>query len=338
MPIHLLWGDDYASSIREIENIIQTYIDPAWSSFNISRFDGNDSHQSFKALDEIKSAPLGEGDRIVLVKRSPFCNGCSIELANKLEQSLNLIPEKTHLILYNSNKPDKRLKITKLIQKKIQSIPLSSEKSFVLPLPWDIAGQRNLIRNIAHELKLKINNQITDLIIESIGSDSSLIYTELKKISLLSEARGGKITSEGEREILIEIVNALIQSHSTNALEIANHILQKDTVLALEKINYLLQNGEPALRLLATLNGQFRGWLWVKLLDSQGKQDVNDIAKIAGITNPKRIFVIRKQIQGKPSAMFLELMQKLLKIEASIKFGLKPIDAFKDNLLTQSKS
>ena len=338
MPIHLLWGDDYASSLREIENIIQTYIDPAWSSFNISRLDGSDSNQSFRALDEVKSAPLGKGNRIVLVKRSQFCNGCSIELANKLEQSIYLIPEKTHLILYNSNKPDKRLKTTKIIQKNIQSIPLSSEKSFILPLPWDITGQKNLVNTIARELNLKINNQTIDLIVESIGNDSSLIYTELNKFSLLSEAREGKINRDGEKEITIEIVNDLIQNYSTNALEIANHILQKNTVLALEKINYLLENGEPALRLVATLTGQVRGWLWVKLLDSKSKQDVNEIAKLAGIANPKRIFVIRKQIHGKPSTMFIELMKKLLKIEASIKLGLKPIDAFKDNLLTQSKN
>ncbi len=338
MPIHLVWGDDYASSIREIENIIQTYIDPAWLSFNISRLDGSDANQSLRALEEVKNAPLGKGSRIVLLKRSLFCNGCSIELANKLEQAINLMPEKTHLILNNSNKPDKRLKTTKLIKKNIQSNPLSSEKSFVLPLPWDINGQRNLVQNIARELNLKINNQTINLLVESIGNDSSLIYTELNKLSLLSEAREAIITQDGNKEITIEVVNALIQNHSTNALEIANHIIKENTVVALEKINYLMQNGEPALRLVSTLTGQVRGWLWVKLLDSKGNQDINEIAKLAGIANPKRIFIIRKQIQGKSTEMFLDLMKKLLNIEASIKLGLKPIDAFKDNLLTQSKN
>ena len=90
--------------------------------------------------------------------------------------------------------------------------------------------------------------------------------------------------------------------------------------------------------MVSTLTGQVRGWLWVKLLDSKGNQEINQIAKLAGIANPKRIFVIRKQIQGKSSAMFLELMKKLLEIETSIKLGLKPIDAFKDNLLTESKN
>ena len=121
MPIHLIWGDDYEASNGEIEEIIQTVIDPAWKSFNHSQIDGNDPKQILRALEEVQSAPLGGGGRIVLVRRSPFCNGCSIELADKLEQAIALIPDNTHMILYNSSKPEKRLKTTKLIQKKIES-------------------------------------------------------------------------------------------------------------------------------------------------------------------------------------------------------------------------
>ena len=112
MPIHLIWGDDYEACNREIEEIIQTVIDPSWKSFNYSQIDGNDQKQNFRALEEVQSAPLGSGGRVVLVRRSPFCNGCSIELANKLQQTIKLLPNKTYLILNNSNKPNKRLKPT----------------------------------------------------------------------------------------------------------------------------------------------------------------------------------------------------------------------------------
>ena len=90
MPIHLIWGDDYEACNREIEEIIQTVIDPSWKSFNYSQIDGNDQKQNFRALEEVQSAPLGSGGRVVLVRRSPFCNGCSAELANKLEKTINL--------------------------------------------------------------------------------------------------------------------------------------------------------------------------------------------------------------------------------------------------------
>ena len=337
MPIHLIWGDDYEACNREIEEIIQTVIDPSWKSFNYSQIDGNDQKQNFRALEEVQSAPLGSGGRVVLVRRSPFCNGCSIELANKLQQTIKLIPNNTYLILNNSNKPDKRLKTTKLIEKSIQSNSFSKEKSFLLPLPWDINGQRNLVKNILYKLNLKMNHETIDLIVESIGNDSSLINTELQKLSLLSEAVNKSLDTDGPKEISKELVKKLIQNNSTNALEIANSLLKGEIIIALNKIQSLLKNGEPALRLITTLTGQSRGWLWVHLLDSQGNQDVKEIAKLAGIANPKRIFVIRKQIQGKSLETLLELMKKLLKIEASIKSGIKPIDSFKDNLLTDSK-
>ncbi len=337
MPIHLIWGDDYEACNREIEEIIHTVIDPSWKSFNYSQIDGNDPKQNFRALEEVQSAPLGSGGRVVLVRRSPFCNGCSIELANKLEQSIKLVPDNTHLILNNSKKPDKRLKTTKLIDRIIQSNTFSKEKSFLLPLPWDINGQRNLVKNILYKLNLKMNHETIDLIVESIGNDSSLINTELQKLSLFAEAVNKNSITNEPREISKELVNKLIQNNSTNALEIANLLLKGQRVIALSKIQSLLKNGEPALRLITTLTGQSRGWLWVHLLDLQGNQDVKDIAKLAGIANPKRIFVIRKQIQGKSLEALLELMRKLLKIEASIKSGTNPIDSFKDNLLTESK-
>ena len=337
MPIHLIWGDDYEATNREIIETTQRVVDPSWKSFNYSQIDGNDPKQNFRALEEVQSAPLGNGGRVVLVRRSPFCNGCSVELANKLEQAIKLIPDNTHLILNNSNKPDKRLKTTKLIEKSIQADPYSKEKSFLLPLPWDINGQRNLVKNILYKLNLKMNHETIDLIVESIGNDSSLIHTELQKLALLTESKNEKSNTETTQEITKEIVKKLIQNHSTNALEIANLLLKEERLIALRKIKSLLDNGEPALRLISTLTGQSRGWIWVNLLDSEGNQDVKEIAKLAGIANPKRIFVIRKQIQGKSLETLLGLIKKLLKIEASIKSGNNPIDSFKDNLLTEGK-
>ncbi len=336
MPIHLIWGDDYEACNREIETIVNTFIDPEWRSFNFSQIEGNDPKQSLRALEEVQSPPLGNGSRVVLVRRSSYCNGCSTEMANKLEKAIKLIPNNTHLILYNSIKPDKRLRITKLLQKNIQNNNFSTEKSFVLPLPWDINGQRKLVENIAKSLNLKINPQTIDLIVENVGNDSSLIKTELQKISLFSKALNKNIDNK-QQEITSEIVNIMIKNNSFNALEISNLIIKGNIAKAIIEIKHLIDNGEPALRLISTLTGQSRGWLWVHILDSYGTFDVKEIADLTGIANPKRIFVIRKQIQGKSAETLVAIMKQLLKIEASIKSGMKPIDSFKDNLLTESK-
>ncbi|MFM7550955.1 MAG: DNA polymerase III subunit delta, partial [Cyanobacteriota bacterium] len=101
-------------------------------------------------------------------------------------------------------------------------------------------------------------------------------------------------------------------------------------------VDALLAANEPALRIVAALSSQIRGWLWVALLDQKGEQDVNAIAKAAGIGNPKRIYVMRKQIRGKPPARFLRLLSQLLEVEAALKRGADPGDAFRDGFLLSS--
>ena len=182
-----------------------------------------------------------------------------------------------------------------------------------------------------------MSHEAIDLIVESIGNDSSLINTELQKLSLFSDAINYKSNKSESREISIELVKKLIQNNSTNALEISNLLIKGDIISAVSKIQSLLKNGEPALRLITTLTGQSRGWLWVYLLDKEGNKEIKEIAQLAGISNPKRIFIIRRQIQGKSLETLINLMKKLLKIEALIKSGTNPIDSFKDNLLTESK-
>ena len=107
MPIQVLWGDDFAASDKAIKSLIGDIIDPSWSSLNLSRLDGSEPSQVKKALEESQTPPFGSGGRIVLLRRSPICNNCPKELHSLFENIINLIPDKTYLILCNSNKPDK---------------------------------------------------------------------------------------------------------------------------------------------------------------------------------------------------------------------------------------
>ena len=81
MPIHMIWGDDAAARDRAIDALIGKVVDPGWSSLNLSRLDGADAGQSLQALEEARTPPFASGDRLVLLQRSPFCNGCPTKLA-----------------------------------------------------------------------------------------------------------------------------------------------------------------------------------------------------------------------------------------------------------------
>ncbi len=324
MPIHLFWGDDEAARNRAVDALIQQVCDPSWQSINLTRLDGNDQGQAAQALAEARTPPLGAGDRVVLLQRSPFCNQCPADLASQLEANLGQIPDHCHLVLVNGAKPDARLRTTKALK------GVAEERSFNLPAVWDGAGQVELVNRTAREMGLAIEQAAAEALAEAIGSDSARLASELEKLSLY--AGTGKAGGPGA-PITAAAVAALVGSHATSSLQVGDALLAGQGAEAIALVEQLLEVNEPALRIVAALSSQIRGWLWVSLLDAQGEQDVAVIAKAAGIGNPKRIYVMRKQIRGRPPGRFLRLLGQLLEVEAALKRGSEPGDAFRDGFL-----
>ena len=97
MPVHLFWGDDSAALERALNKLMDGVIDPAWTSIKLSRLDGADSGQALQALEEARTPPFGGGDRLVLLQRSPFCNACPSELADRFDDALDLILSLIHI-------------------------------------------------------------------------------------------------------------------------------------------------------------------------------------------------------------------------------------------------
>ena len=179
MPIKIIWGDDFAACDRAIEELITKIVDPSWASINLSRLDGADPIQAKQALEECQTAPFGNGGRIIFLKRSPICNNCPIDLTESFEKVIDLIPEKTYLILNNSNKPDKRLRTTKRIMELVKSNK-ASEKSYTMPPIWDSNGQRIFVQNTANDLGIKITESAAECMVASLGNDSSRITSEFR--------------------------------------------------------------------------------------------------------------------------------------------------------------
>lgn len=317
MPIHLYWGDDQAAQDRAIQSLINQVVDPAWQSLNLSRLDGSDSAEAGQALSEARTPPLGAGDRLVLLQNSPFCSACPSELAAQLEPCLNLIPANCHLLLSSNSKPDARLKSSKALR------AVAIEKSFALPAIWDGAGQLDLVLNAAAAMGLQISTDAAEALAENVGNNSSRLAGELEKLSLYC----------GDQNINADAVAALAGPSQHNALAAGEALLAGKVGEALLQLDCLVAANEPPLRLLAALTSQLRGWLWVSLLDRQGEQDVAVIAKAAGIGNPKRIYVMRKQLRGKSPDLLLKLMGQLLEVEAALKLGVNATDAFRDGFL-----
>ncbi|MEB3235101.1 MAG: DNA polymerase III subunit delta [Cyanobacteriota bacterium] len=322
MPIHLFWGDDEAARNRAVEALIEAKLDPTWSAINLSRLDGNDPAQAAQALAEARTPPFGGGARLVVLQRSPFCNQCPADLAAQLEANLELIGAECHLLLINSAKPDARLRTTKALQQRIKA-GQASEQSFALPAIWDGAGQVELVARTARDLGIKLEPAAAEALADAIGSDSARLASELEKLALYC----------GTAAIHPAAVQALVGGQSTSALAVGEALLAGQAAAAIALTDALLLAGEPALRIVASLTSQIRGWLWVALLERAGERDPAVIAKAAGIGNPKRIFVMRKQIRGRTADQLLKLLGQLLEVEAALKRGADPGDAFRDGFL-----
>jgi len=336
MPIQLIWGDDIAGCEKAIESFIHETTDPSWRSLNITRLDGNDVLQAKQALEEARTLPFGNGGRVILLKKSPICNNCPAELNNLFEDLIDVIPKTTHLILNNISKPDQRLKNTKKLKELIANNK-AIEKSFLLPSIWDSNGQKEFIIRSANNLKINLTDEAVFTLIEAVGTDSYRISSELEKLALLVESKNDSTSlNKSQEKITKEDVKNLVNGISTNSLRISDILLKNNLGEAIYLIDCLLDAGEPALRILATLTGQVRGCLWVLLLGMEGEKDIAKIAKSAGIGNPKRVFIMKKQIQGKDSKELLRLLNQLLKVEASLKKGESPKAAFRDGLLTSN--
>ncbi|MEB3263022.1 MAG: DNA polymerase III subunit delta [Synechococcus sp.] len=329
MPIHLYWGDDEAARQRAVEALVAEQVDPAWASINLSRLDGNDPAQAAQALEEARTPPFGGGCRVVVLQRSPFTAACPAELAAQLESSLELIPASCHLLLVSPAKPDARLRTTKALRQ------VAEERSFALPAVWDGAGQVDLVARTAQELGLRLEPAAAEALAEAIGSVSARLASELEKLALHAGAQAAARAGAGAGAPVINraAVEALVGGRSTTSLAVGDALLAGRTAEAIGLLDTLLAANEPALRIVAALSSQIRGWLWVCLLEKSGETDVTVIAKAAGIGNPKRIYVLRKQLRGRGPAQLQQLLRQLLTVEAALKRGTPPEEAFRDGFL-----
>jgi len=328
MPIIVIWGDDQTKCDSEVEKIITQNISETWRNLNTSKFNGDEPNQIFKALDEVHTPPLGDGSRIILIKNNPIFNTKDELLQKKFEFLALNIPNSTFLILQSAQKPDSRIKSTKFLKKLINENK-GKEISYKLPDIWDSEKQTKYIEDFCNDLNIKLEKGASQAIIESIGLDTLRLKNELEKVYLYISA---KQINKDDIVISIAHIKELFNDQQSNIFKIIDLLLKNNIHQSLVEINNLLIKGEPPLRLVAGLISQLRMHTVVFLLNDE--QDIGKISKIAGVTNPKRIFYLRKNVKHCSSRFLINMMIKLLNIESSLKRGNNPLNVFTENLMT----
>ena len=295
MPIHIYWGEDEFLIAKAVKQQMQL-IDPSWFVFNYSQYPPDSVE---KAITDIFTSPIGTGNRLVYIADS------SLDVFHALESIVPRIPSTNTLLLTCTSKPDSRNKSVKSIFSQAQV------KEFSLIPPWNTDALMYQVQNLANQLGVKISRQVSLVLVEAVGNNTRLLYNELEKLKTYT---GGSIIHQ---EAVIELVN----NSSGNALKLASAILNSDTDTALQITENLLHCNEPPLKIVATLVTTFRTWLTVKVCTTEGWQNDNEIATLAEIKNPKRLYFLRNEVANVSLERLRQALPLLLELELMLKSG-----------------
>lgn len=307
MPIYVYWGEDDFAMEKAIVILRERVLDPLWASFNYTSFPPEQTDSIVQALNQVMTPPFGAGGRFVWLMNTTISQNCPDHILAELQRTVKVIPPDSTLLLTSRNKPDERLKSTKLLKQ------FATFCEFPLIPPWKTELLVQSVQQAAQTLGLKLNPLVVELLAESVGNDTRLLYNELEKLRLY--------TQNSRKTLDVNIVSELVRNTTQNTLQLATAIRTGDTPKALGILNDLSNSAEPGLRIVATLIGQFRTWLLVKMMMESGERNPQAIAQFAEITNPKRIYFIQQEVKSLPLKQLILALPVLLELEVSLKQG-----------------
>lgn len=307
MAVYFYWGDDDYQISQAVKKLINTYVDPMWRDFNYIKINATGDLEIMDGLNQAVTSPFGMGGRLTWLADTTIAQRCSDSLLIELERTFNHLPVDSYILFTASNKPDGRAKSTKLIQKYAKVLEFSLIPS------WKPDAIAQLVRQAAAEIDLKITSDGVDLLVDAIGNDTRRLTMELQKLQL---SHYGKTKPISAKEI-----DALVQVSAHNSLQLATAIRTANISQSLSLLGELIRNNEVGLRICATLVGQFRTWLLIKLMQESGERDDKAIAEAAEISNPKRIYFLKQEVQGLNSQKLMRSLSILLRLEADLKHG-----------------
>ncbi|CAN1209284.1 DNA polymerase III subunit delta [Tumidithrix helvetica PCC 7403] len=308
MPTYFYWGDDEYQIIQATQKLQNSSIDLMWRDFNFVKTTAVSDRQIIEGLNQAATPPFGMGNRLTWLADTSITQQCSEIVLAELERTLAHLPSESYLLFTAPNKPDGRLKSTKLLQK------FATIQEFSLIPVWKTESIAQLVKSFAADIGLQLTSDGIDLLVDSIGSDSRRLVMELQKLQLWHHGQTKPLDAKA--------IAALVPKNAHNSVQLANAIRLGNVSMSLSLLAELLRNNEAGLRICATLTGQFRTWLWVKLMQESGERDDKAIADAADLGNPKRVYFLKQEVLRLTSQKLMQALATLLRLEFGLKRGM----------------
>lgn len=239
MPIHFLWGDEDFLIERQINKLKKEILGNDINELNFRVVD-NPNFSLFSEL--IRLNAMMFGDVVIQIK----CQKYFLETKNKeklddkqvaeLISGLNNVSDRVHLILVcptprgEKKKPDSRKKLYKEILKLTKPEEFPSYRSYeeykLIPI----------IKKMADDIDLKIGQNESSLLIQTVGSSLRDISIQLEKLKLYAHPQN-IVTSDMINKVvsvnsdIFGLVDLILAKNWTSAMNLINEILQKEHFL-----------------------------------------------------------------------------------------------------------
>lgn len=239
MPIDFLWGDEDYLIEKAVNKIKDNVLKGDVNELNYRLVD-NPSFSLFSEL--LRTNAMMFGDVVVVIKCQKYFleSKTKEKLDDKQNQelinALNNISDRVHFILVcptprgEKKKPDSRKKLYKEILKLTKPQEFQSYKSYeeykLIPI----------VKKMASELELKINQDEASLLIQTVGTSLRDVSTQLEKLKLYAYP-DNIVTSEMIKNIvssnsdIFNLVDLILEKNYTDALNLIFDIIQKEHYL-----------------------------------------------------------------------------------------------------------
>ncbi|PSF33470.1 DNA polymerase III subunit delta [Aphanothece hegewaldii CCALA 016] len=299
MSIYLLYGeDDYLLHryVLSLKSQYQVNNNP-FGFFTYSA--GVDSINA--ATQELMTPPMSNHDKVILLPNTSWVGAMDEQLLSLIQKAIASMHARCVLIS-TTPKLDNRLKSVKYLKSVATEI-----KEFPLISPWNTKALSQSVRTAATDLQLSLTSTAVTALVEAIGNNTRLIYSDLEKLRLFTD---GQVIEASH-------VQSLVSGSTLTPIDLAKAILVKDlnqTFTIAQKLS------DYSLKTLSTLITVYRQWFWVKMLLNEGFNH-QTIAQYLNLNNPGRVYYLSQEVKTISLARLKGILSILLETELSLKQG-----------------
>lgn len=310
--VYLLYGEEIYLRNRFIKQLKDVVVNKDFEELNFYSIEGKDCTLE-KLIDTCETLPFMAERKLVMVNDFEVFQSKRKYISDEEEKSLiayiEKIPDTTCLVFYGSISVDSRKKIVKEIQKHGGTIEFQklNPKDF---RQWVEGRMKACGKNIASaEIEYFLEN--VDYIGKNAAQSLLDIENELQKI----------ISFVGDRDkvTLEDLQNIFSSSFQNDIFKLLDAIEKQQISEAMKRLNTMTHQGEPIMKIAATLGNHVRNLLKVKLLLEEG-YSTKIIASKIGI-HPFVASKCANQSRGFTIGELEKLLKKFLQMDIAIKSG-----------------